>query len=688
MFASAPSTVRGSVVAPRRRLLGATVALLAGLLALPAVSASAASPTPIPRDSHWLTVVNYYRAMAGLNPVRENAAWSEDARLHSCYMLQNGISHDEAPGRPGYTDRGRTAGMNGNVATTSVVDPPARRFVELWLTGPFHAIGLLRHGWLETGYGQCDRSSGETHVRSAATLDVLRGLNRSIPRPSHPILFPGNGTTTSLDRFVNETPNPLDFCGWTGGGGLPVIALMPESFSWANGSITGPAGALQTCTLHRGNTSGIAKTVLENDHGVIVMPRDPLAPGTYTVNVATSARNVTWSFTIDPNVADAPITPAANTAVVGPNGGFVSLDPSRIVDTRSGLGARRLAAFQPVTIQVAGKGGVPVGASAVSANFTASRGSAAGYVTLYPCGGVVPHVSTLNFAPGQIVPNAAIVPLSSQGTVCAVASAPVDLLMDVNGAFTESAVGATTFMTPTRFFDTRTRHRAAGRLPDGGVLTVRITGSGTGVPETATAVVLNVTGVRPSASTFVTAWPADRARPVASNLNLRGGETRANLVVVPLSADGRVSFYTERSTDLFADLVGYVTEGEGPRFSPLVPTRFTDTREARQPLLHAGTNGQRVPGGRAISIPLRGTRGIPTDAKAVAVNVTTVGAFGHGYAAVYPCRASVPYISTVNLQPGATVPNAAVVALSAEGSICVYVSHSTHVVLDVTGYWS
>lgn len=59
--------------------------------------------------------------------------------------------------------------------------------------------------------------------RSGATLDILNGLGPKSTMDA-PILFPGNGATTSLDRFVVESPDPLEFCGWKGqAAGLPLV---------------------------------------------------------------------------------------------------------------------------------------------------------------------------------------------------------------------------------------------------------------------------------------------------------------------------------------------------------------------------------------------------------------------------------------------------------------------------------
>ncbi|MBK8333999.1 MAG: hypothetical protein IPL07_16930 [Acidimicrobiaceae bacterium] len=228
--------------------VGRRCALLIAITALCATSfeapAHAADQNPpfIPAAADWLTTVNYYREMAGVAPVAEDTSMSPGAYNHSCYMLLNDIAHDEVPGAPGYTAAGDTAGNNGNVAVSSATSVTQRSFVELWMTGPFHAIGMLRPNLQRVGYGQCENAS-TVRWHSGATLDVLRGLGQRRTL-SAPILFPGNGTVTNLTKFIAESPNPVQMCGWgTTGAGLPVIAMMPEGFS-ANptASMTGPSG--------------------------------------------------------------------------------------------------------------------------------------------------------------------------------------------------------------------------------------------------------------------------------------------------------------------------------------------------------------------------------------------------------------------------------------------------------------
>ena len=52
------------------------------------------------------------------------------------------------------------------------------------MTGPFHAIGILRHNLRTSGFGLCASNDTPTPWHSGGTLDVIRGLDGT-PRPSH-----------------------------------------------------------------------------------------------------------------------------------------------------------------------------------------------------------------------------------------------------------------------------------------------------------------------------------------------------------------------------------------------------------------------------------------------------------------------------------------------------------------------
>jgi subtilase family serine protease len=120
-------------------------------------------------------------------------------------------------------------------------------------------------------------------------------------------------------------------------------------------------------------------------------------------------------------------------------GGFTPLAPARLLDTRSGLGAPRVAvpAGGTVQLQVAGHGQVPAsGVSAVVLNVTVTAPTSPGWVTVYG-DGTLPGASNLNFVAGQTAANLVITPVGANGTVSLHngSSGTVQLVVDVSGYY-------------------------------------------------------------------------------------------------------------------------------------------------------------------------------------------------------------------------------------------------------------
>jgi hypothetical protein len=667
-----------------RKTAAALVLIVASPVSLPAAHAEP-SPPFIPADADWLTVVNYFREMSGLGPVAPDDSLSAGAAKHSCYMLLNDITHYEDPSKPGYTAEGERAGRSGNVAVSSAINTKARSHIELWMTGPFHAVGMLRRDLKTVGYGGCDRAD-TPRWRSGATLDVLSGL---APRTAQlaPVTFPGNGATTNLSQFITETPNPLDFCGWTGTpAGLPVFAMMPEAVTGTvTTAMSGPAGAVPTCTLSPLNTTGSAQAILRFDNVVVAVPRNPLQPGTYTVTATTAARSVTWSFTVDPAAATV-VQALAPTALATANAaGFQPVKPTRVVDTRENLGATSLVAGVSKRIQITGRGGIPQGASAVSGNFTVVDPTGDGYLTLWNCSTSQPVVSSVNFVGGQVTPNAATVPLDPTGGACVYSNVGLQLVIDVNGYYSDDGTSRFTPLSPTRIADSRS-NLGTDRVGPGETVALQVAGIG-GVPTGATAVSLNVTSTDAGANGFVTAWACDDARPNVSNLNQQTGGARPNLVVTPVAADGTVCLYTSSDVELIVDVTGYYSPSSTQRFVPSAPFRLIDTRDRYRAELNTGTSGARLGAGKVLTVQVAGVRGVPAGAKAVSVNVTVTGAAGSGYLTAWPCG-DRPLASTANFMAGESVSNAAQLPLSADGRLCIFTPIAAHVVVDMNGWWA
>ncbi len=246
-----------------------------------------------------------------------------------------------------------------------------------------------------------------------------------------------------------------------------------------------------------------------------------------------------------------------------PGAGYSPLTPNRILDTRSGNGysGSKPGAGATVELAVAGRGGIPAtGATAVVLNVTATEADGPGFVTAWPTGAPRPTASNLNLThAGQTIPNQVYVPLGANGSVSLFTFSGAHLIADVAGYFT--AGGGFTPLTPDRILDTRAPGIGYGGAKPGAGATVALQVSGAGgVPSTATAVVLNVTATEADGPGFVTVWPSGAPQPLASNLNLdAAGQTIANLVLVPIGADGKVLLYTLQGSHLVADVAGFIS---------------------------------------------------------------------------------------------------------------------------------
>lgn len=107
---------------------------------------------------------------------------------------------------------------------------------------------------------------------------------------------------------------------------------------------------------------------------------------------------------------------------------------------------------------------------------------------------------------------------------------------------------------------------------------------------------------------------------------------------------------------------------------PVEPCRVLDTRGVGAP----------PTAGDVLDVTLAGRCGVPADAVAVAVTVTSVDPPTSGWLAVHPAGAEWPGTSTLNVAEGETRANGAVVALGADGGVSVRVDAGGHVLLDVT----
>ena len=250
-------------------------------------------------------------------------------------------------------------------------------------------------------------------------------------------------------------------------------------------------------------------------------------------------------------------------------GTFVPLSPSRLLDTRTGLGvpsAGPVPANRRVELRVGDKGGVDLRPMAVVLNITVTAPQAAGHLSARPSGTTwAAETSNLNFAPGQTVPNLTIVKVGSDGVVDLdlTSAGSAHVIADVYGYFMPSLspgvfAGTLGAVAPARVLDTRIGLGAPmSAVPSNGSVTLKVAGRG-GIPVNVGSVVLNITVVGPQAAGHVTAYPSGEPFPDSSNLNFVAGQTVPNLALVKVGADGNVvlSVTSAGPVHLVADVYG------------------------------------------------------------------------------------------------------------------------------------
>ncbi|HUQ95998.1 MAG TPA: SBBP repeat-containing protein [Bryobacteraceae bacterium] len=121
-------------------------------------------------------------------------------------------------------------------------------------------------------------------------------------------------------------------------------------------------------------------------------------------------------------------------------------------------------------------------------------------------------------------------------------------------------------------------------------------------------------------------------------------------------------------------------------FVAVTPCRLLDSRYATMP---AGFGPPVLAGGasRDIAVPF-GPCGIPASAKAYSLNITVVPQEPLAFLTVWPTGQDRPVVSTLNSFDGQTVANAAIVPAGANGSISLFGTNRTHVIVDINGYFT
>jgi hypothetical protein len=233
----------------------------------------------------------------------------------------------------------------------------------------------------------------------------------------------------------------------------------------------------------------------------------------------------------------------------------------------------------------------------------------------------------------------------------------------------------------------------SGPLTKGATRVVTVDGFG-GVPASGvTAVVVNLTAVSPSQSTFLTLFPDLTSKPSTSNLNPVAGANVANLVEVGVSAAGKLDVYNAvGTTNIILDIEGFVSATSTGLFSPMAPVRICDTRAA----IHGITLNQCD---SSVAHPI-GTGGVLTfnvHTASDGIPSSGVAAVVFNLTAISPTQSTVltaygvsrPNASNLNLVAHATLPNRVIVPVSPSGTVSIWNgAGSVNVAVDVNGWFA
>lgn len=146
-------------------------------------------------------------------------------------------------------------------------------------------------------------------------------------------------------------------------------------------------------------------------------------------------------------------------------------------------------------------------------------------------------------------------------------------------------------------------------------------------------------------------------------------------MTVSLGTPEVTCFYAKVETHVVADLSGWFVLGEGGGLVAATPSRLFDTRATG-----ALTTGA--------TFELDLSARVDPTAAAVAMNVTVTEPTAPGYVTVYPCGRGRPTASNLNFATGTTVANLTMVGVGPDRKVCFYTSAPTHLVADLSGWFT
>lgn len=204
-----------------------------------------------------------------------------------------------------------------------------------------------------------------------------------------------------------------------------------------------------------------------------------------------------------------------------------------------------------------------------------------------------------------------------------------------------------------------------------------------------TAVVLNVTAIRPTQDTYLKVYPGNGPQPTTSVLNLRRGDVRANSVTASVGSDGTIAIANAAGdVDVAIDVSGYYQRIDT---APSWGLGY-ETGDANRAYDSRTTPDGPIPPHSDRRIYVNGS--LDESQLALVANITAIAPGSDGYLTAWSGQGTRPNTSTVNFSPGRNSSNTAVVPVNVDGSgrSSLVISNSSaspvHVAVDLSGHFA
>jgi hypothetical protein len=566
---------------------------------------------------------------------------------------------------------------------------------QAWLRDPLATDASL-------GNGGCYASRGAFARQDGLPLTFTAPALNSAGYPAGAVPY-GTGVTITGDA-TSAWGEPVSYTVSFGDGSSPAPATAGTALTH-----TYTTAGQYMITLSAADTSGM--TVNENLGTVDALPDQAPATGLNAapagLGTAIGIQPDTADFTASPSIPDWAIATSA-ISYGGSGQAFNSSLPATSEYTYAEPGAytatltvtdklgRKATAKAAITVgdepqdvypvndyshSVAAHAVVKIALSKLDGNDCCARGALvdvrvtspekAGYVTVYPNGTARPGLATVQFQAGRAAENSA---LATGGTVDFYNGSAAAINLEVVTYGLDTIMTTDGYGTYGETYSPVTPVTVLGRtkIAGGHQVGFRVAGLDH-VPANAQDVVLDITASGGStAGSFVTSPAGGNGDLSANTAGYWAKGQQVTNLVMESPGSGQVELKNAGGGAAYfsASLVGYYLDtGSDSVFLPVTPRR-----------LDTVTIGAK----RSVTLAVTGRNGIPaTGTSAVAVNLTASRATAPGTIMAYADGTALPVPVNLSYAAGATIANAAIVAVGKDGAIRLYDSGSRPVTVNV-----